>query len=357
MRIHFRKPYDWDTAYLHYWNAGRNLMHGHWPGLKMEPDSQARWYSAEIPIQSQDGSWANLLFHDNQTHQTQDLSCRFAQAWVSNGNIWPYNPDVYKWFSFPNGNQKALVLSFDDGSKQDKLLIRLLESFQLKGTFHINSGLTHYPGKIPIETIHNVYRNHEISAHSLSHPYLDSIDDEDHLRHEVETDRLNLQDACGCPVRGFAYPFGVYTPHLVRQLPKWGFVYGRTVKDSNSFTPPADLYQWHPTCHHHKAHHLAQSFLSDSANRLEIFFIWGHSWELDNSDGYNWHNMYDLCEILTSQQCIWSAGATEIANYLNAITRVELDTKGRPSFNPKDNETVFIKSKGTIRTIPPGNPI
>ena len=41
---------------------------------------------------------------------------------------------------FPEGKIKALILSFDDGPEKDHKLESLLDQYNLKGTFHINSG-------------------------------------------------------------------------------------------------------------------------------------------------------------------------------------------------------------------------
>jgi hypothetical protein len=358
MRIHFNKPSDWKTAYLHYWNAGHLLQRSKWPGITMSPDSDDCWYTADIPLQDKDSCWASMVFHDGAAHQTRDLSCRLLEAWFINQSFWDHNPDIYKWFVFPNGSPKAVVLSFDDGSKQDKLLISLFSFFHLKGTFHINSGLTHYDGKIPLETLAGVYQDHEVSAHSLTHPYLDGIEDIEALRFEVESDRLNLQDVCGYPVRGLAYPFGVYNHQLIRHLPEWGFIYARTTHDSHDFMSPANLLKWHPTCHHHMSLDFSHRFLSSEACQLQVFFVWGHSWELDgDSGGYNWHDMYDLCETLAARPVFWSAGAAEVAAYIGAIKRVEIDENGLPTFNPADNITVYLKVGDEVQAVQPGDSI
>ena len=40
---------------------------------------------------------------------------------------------------FPGGKTKAFVFSTDDGPVQDRRLVALLNKYQLKGTFHLNS--------------------------------------------------------------------------------------------------------------------------------------------------------------------------------------------------------------------------
>ena len=40
---------------------------------------------------------------------------------------------------FPGGKTKAFVFSTDDGPVHDRRLVALLNKYQLKGTFHLNS--------------------------------------------------------------------------------------------------------------------------------------------------------------------------------------------------------------------------
>jgi len=41
---------------------------------------------------------------------------------------------------FPGFRDKAVTLSYDDGVRQDKRLISIMQKYGLKGTFNINSG-------------------------------------------------------------------------------------------------------------------------------------------------------------------------------------------------------------------------
>ena len=40
---------------------------------------------------------------------------------------------------FPEGKSKSLILSFDDGTISDRRLVQLMNNYELKGTFHLNS--------------------------------------------------------------------------------------------------------------------------------------------------------------------------------------------------------------------------
>ena len=54
------------------------------------------------------------------------------------------NPEIAKSavrieMLFPEGKTKALILSYDDGSKHDRELVKLMNKYHLVGTFHLNS--------------------------------------------------------------------------------------------------------------------------------------------------------------------------------------------------------------------------
>ncbi len=40
---------------------------------------------------------------------------------------------------FPEAKSKAIILSYDDGRIQDRQLVKLMNKYNLKGTFHLNS--------------------------------------------------------------------------------------------------------------------------------------------------------------------------------------------------------------------------
>ena len=47
----------------------------------------------------------------------------------------------HKMDSFTNGKKKAITFSFDDGVIQDRRLVALMDKYNLKGTFNLNSGM------------------------------------------------------------------------------------------------------------------------------------------------------------------------------------------------------------------------
>ena len=114
---------------------------------------------------------------------------------------------------------KAITFSFDDGVEQDKRLIQILDKYNLKCTFNINSGMfdrhsshsatlfgiyhTFNNHRIPVDEISDVYKNHEVAAHSLTHPILTSLSDEEVIR-EMSEDAAALERLTGKKINGFS---------------------------------------------------------------------------------------------------------------------------------------------------------
>ena len=104
---------------------------------------------------------------------------------------------------------KAITFSFDDGVTQDFQLVQLFNKYGLKCTFNINSELlakrgvltrpdgkkiSHY--KIHPEEMKWLYAGHEVAAHTLTHPRLTDLDEQEIIR-QVEQDRVNLSEMMG----------------------------------------------------------------------------------------------------------------------------------------------------------------
>ena len=113
-----------------------------------------------------------------------------------------------------NGKKKAVTFSFDDGVTQDIRLIEILDKYGLKCTFNLNSEFLGLDGtldrnghivrhdKIAKDKIKEVYGNHEVAVHTLTHPFLPSLEKDEIIR-QVETDRLNLSEICGYEVKSW----------------------------------------------------------------------------------------------------------------------------------------------------------
>lgn len=209
---------------------------------------------------------------------------------------------------------KILIFSFDDGVTQDERMIEILDRYGIKGTFNINSELLGAPGELVREGVrisHNkikpcdvrhIYQGHEIAAHTLTHPRLTTLSDEEVIR-QVEKDRENLSELAGYEVTSFAYPCGgVNNDARVARLIKnfTGIKNARTITSTHAFTPPSYVYRLNPTVYFHeeeaKAFELAEKFVKMTTSKPKVFFVWGHSYEFDIHD--TWDRFEEFCALL-----------------------------------------------------------
>ena len=224
---------------------------------------------------------------------------------------------------------KAVTFSYDDGTVQDKRLVEIFNTYGLKATFNINSDLLgskrtinvdHVPvchDKLDPKDLRYVFDGHEIAGHTLTHPRLTDIPDDNEVIRQVEEDRLRLSELAGYDVVGFAYPCGgVNCDSRVSQLIRenTGIKYCRTIISSHSFDIQTNLYEFNPTVHHHrewdKMYELADKFISSDPQTPQIFYIWGHSFEFDIRD--DWERFREFCRMISGKNDIFYGTNKEI---------------------------------------------
>ena len=160
------------------------------------------------------------------------------------------------------------------------------------------------------------YKNHEVAAHTLTHPNLTTLDDEEVIR-QVETDRQNLSKLVGYDVVGFAYPCGgVNNDERVAALIKnqTGVRYARTITCNGSFDLQTDLYRFQPTAFHldfDKMMDLGRRFIELEAETPQIFYIWGHSYEMDYCSD-NWRRLEDFFALISGHDDIFYGTNREV---------------------------------------------
>jgi peptidoglycan/xylan/chitin deacetylase (PgdA/CDA1 family) len=223
---------------------------------------------------------------------------------------------------------KAVTFSYDDGVTQDIRLIELFDKYGLKCTFNLNSaflggvgslvreGVNVSHNKVRPEQVRQIYKNHEVAVHTLHHPRLPSLPDEEVIR-EVEEDRQNLSRLVGYEVVGMAYPCGgVNNDDRVAEVIKnhTGVRYSRTITSSHSFEPQDNLFRFNPTVYHHVefdlAFRLAREFIELKTDTPKIFYIWGHAYELDIHN--TWDKMEELCKLISGRDDIFYGTNKEV---------------------------------------------
>ncbi len=221
-----------------------------------------------------------------------------------------------------NGKKKAITFSFDDGIEQDIRAIEILDRYGLKGTFNLNSLGFGKVGKpwivgeqyaerkgVEREQVKEIYKNHEVAVHTLTHPNLTTLPDEEVIR-QVDEDRKNLEALVGYPIRAMAYPCGgVNNDDRVAKLIKehTPIRFARTITSTNSFDMQENLLRFNPTVYYRKAEEmfaLAEQFLNLNADLPQVFYIWGHTYELDGTD-ISWERFEELCKMISGKEDIF----------------------------------------------------
>ena len=223
---------------------------------------------------------------------------------------------------------KAVTFSYDDGVTQDQCLIRLFDKYGLKCTFNLNSGLLGKPGSLIREDVtvahvkpracevRAIYEGHEIAAHTLTHPALSNLSDEDVVR-EVEEDRLALSELAGYEVVGMAYPGGTHVMNehvadLIRT--RTGIRYARTTTSTHSFDLQSDLIIFNPTVYHHvewdALFELGEKFVGLKPEVPQIYYIWGHAYEFDIHG--DWERFEDFCRLISGRKDIFYGTNREV---------------------------------------------
>lgn len=200
--------------------------------------------------------------------------------------------------------KKYVTFSFDDCNTQDKKLLALFNKYGAKCTFNINTGMFGYKETLPppqenvshewlseSEIFGGMYDGHEIAAHSFTHPTLWECTD-DEILYQIKTDAENIERKLGFPTVGFAYPNGGYNKSHYEKIAdicriNTTIKYARTTMTTYAFGFPENPYEWDPTMHwlDPNLDAVCERFLAESGDNDLLLYIWGHSYEMDCSNG------------------------------------------------------------------------
>lgn len=226
------------------------------------------------------------------------------------------------------GKNKAITFSYDDGVTQDRRLIEIFNRYGLKATFNINSGLLDRPddslmidgkkishAKVSAAEVQRLYQDHEVAVHTLTHPNLTELDEQEIIR-QVEEDRKNLSKLAGYEVIGMAYPCGGVNndDRVARVLSEHTAMrYARTITSSNSFALQANPLRFNPSVYHMDwadMEKMADEFLAMRADAPQLFYIWGHSYEFDIND--TWDRFEAFCQKISGRGDIFYGTNREV---------------------------------------------
>jgi peptidoglycan-N-acetylglucosamine deacetylase len=265
---------------------------------------------------------------------------------------------------FPGGVSKALILSYDDGPVSDRRMVKLMNQYGLRGTFHLNSNKLGSKDYLDKDEIRTLFQGHEVSVHTANHPALNALSRSAVMR-EVSEDRRELERLTGKPVRGMAYPFGNHNHAVVEAVGDAGIEYARTVIDTNSFDLPVDFLTWHPTIHQFgKTNYtpdqperdqvelaaffkLVDDFLKTD-NPAALLEVWGHSWE-NNGVPARWDYTEQFFRKVSNRPDVLSITHIELMDYIVAFRNLKFSVTGDMVVNPSALD-VYVRANGkTVR--------
>ena len=271
---------------------------------------------------------------------------------------------------FPKGKSKALIVSYDDGCVQDRQLVKLMNKYDLIGTFHLNANKLGTANYLVKDEIQKLFKGHEVSVHTFNHPGLTKLSIEE-IQYEIVADRKELERLVTYPVRGMAYPFGNYNDTVIDVISKLGIEYARTVDDTYGFGIPENFLKWHPTMHQFsKAYWKPNDPFQDSIEMtlfystidaflqtkdLAVLDIWGHSWEM-GSDVKKWAETEQFFQVLSHHSDVYYCKQIDLVDYIQAFRNLRFSMNNTMVFNPSAL-MVFFRYNKVIWFVGPGETI
>ena len=226
---------------------------------------------------------------------------------------------------FPGGKSKAFNITYDDGVSQDIRFVELLNKYGVKGTFNLNSRLmeqefswTHPGGmevrRLSVAAARHLYDGHEVASHSLTHPSLYGLPQEE-LCCQLGEDKRRLEDIFQRSIHGFAVPFDYCDHHIADIARECGFRYLRTSEVTGDYSLSPDPY-WQRAGFYHIQPGLADyvaGFLN-TTQELAVCQIVGHSYDLDTEN--LWGTLDLILAAVSMREDVWLCTHAELVDFL-----------------------------------------
>ena len=103
---------------------------------------------------------------------------------------------------------------------------------------------------------------------------------------------------------------------LVRELPAGhGVSYGRTITNTDSFNLQDNLYRFNPNVYHilefDRLMKMGRDFIELTTDTPQIFYIWGHAYEMDYAPDY-WIKLEEFFELISKRDDIFYGTNAEV---------------------------------------------
>ncbi len=136
--------------------------------------------------------------------------------------------------------------------------------------------------------------------------------------YQVTEDSEQLEKLVGYPITAMAYPCGgVNNDDRVADLIKknTNIHFARTTTSSYPFDLQGNLLRFNPTVYFKLVDDmfdLVEKFLAIKADKPQVFYIWGHTYELDEGSGITWERFEEFCRLVSGKEDIFYGTNSEI---------------------------------------------
>ncbi len=270
-------------------------------------------------------------------------------------------------YCYPEGKTKALTMSFDDGKVYDRRLVEIFNRYGIKGTFHLNTASLDCEGTVTSAEIPELYKGHEVSLHTHTHPALANMPSQQ-IYYEIRENKRILEEICSHEIVGMSYPIGSFNEAVFKVMEDIGVLYGRTTLSTGNFEIPENFLKWNPTIHYARgtqgwspnAKYDGQVLLekaeeftrySDALRKMPIMQVWGHSYELEYEN--HWDIMEEFCRYITKFENIWFAQNIEVTDYITALRKLRFSENCDIVYNPTALD-LWISVNGVTKKLSAG---
>ena len=121
--------------------------------------------------------------------------------------------------------KKSLVITFDDGHKDNLTAFEILKRFNFPATFFIIVDKLNSPKYLSRADIAKALENPKISigSHTVSEAYLPDLEP-DELRYEIRNSKIILAELFSQKVEAFSYTIGGYNQQALKEVESAGYL-------------------------------------------------------------------------------------------------------------------------------------
>ncbi len=209
-----------------------------------------------------------------------------------------------------------VIFSFDDNTIHDRRMVELLNKYNFKGTFNINTSNLDKKGFITKTELRNLYYGHEVSIQPTYFPDIFKLSDEN-IKKEINNDKELLSLLSEQDIIGMSYSFEDEDDRVINIAKECGINYSRTINDTfKSETNVNNYMKWNPTLHYSNGNFYSNDQIKDrmgipSSNIMNqssiksdsLLFLWTHTWEFGESI-QKWYEFEELIKKIINDNYI-----------------------------------------------------